>query len=68
MMFGGVAVFIGQDEHLSLDLRNIYEVLSKETQEKFRQAVKELSEDRTYEKKDRKPILENLLILKNQLG
>jgi len=66
--FGSVAVFIGQDEHLSLDLRNIYEVLSKEAQEKFHQAVKELNEDGEYKKEGKKLILENILYLKNQLG
>ena len=63
--FEPMAVFIGQDDGVSLDLINICNALPEKTQENFYQAVENLIRDKEYNKRynteNRKIILENLL-------
>ncbi len=63
--FEPIAVFIGQDDFLFLDLRNIYGVLpSKKSQRFFRKAVVELLSL----KKVGQPMIKELFLLSRAIG
>lgn len=63
--FEPIAVFMGQDEHIVLDLRNVYRLLKKSQQKYFRRAVLELLQLPVSKKNIR--VLEILVLFSEQI-
>ena len=63
--FEPIAVFMGQDEHIALDLRNVYKLLKKSQQKYFRRAVLELLQLPVSKKNIR--VLEILVLFSEQI-